>query len=141
MANDTNQTYGQFIAEHRKKSGFKSQSKLADKTNISRATISRIEKEIQRPTFETIKTLAPFLTSTTQSELLAVCGYASDDVDNKKTSTTNAQMLEKDLNDMTDEELLERFQLVHKNKKLTEKQAKFFIKNLRMLAENLEDLD
>jgi transcriptional regulator with XRE-family HTH domain len=71
--------YGEFIATHRKLSGYKSQRSLADKCGITSATLSRIESEIQKPTPETLKQLAPFLTSTSLVEIMVVCGYWGED--------------------------------------------------------------
>lgn len=71
-------SYGEFIREHRVKSGYKSQRKLADKSDISSATISRIESEIQKPEVETLRELSKFLISTTFTELMNVCGYGEE---------------------------------------------------------------
>jgi transcriptional regulator with XRE-family HTH domain len=67
--------YGEFIKRNRIASGFTRQVQLADKSGITPATISRIEKELQKPSVETLRELAPFLTSTTYAELMVVCGY------------------------------------------------------------------
>lgn len=72
-------SYGEFIREQRVKSGYKSQRKLADKSGISSATISRIESEIQKPEVETLRDLSKYLTSTTFKELMNICGYGEDD--------------------------------------------------------------
>jgi transcriptional regulator with XRE-family HTH domain len=66
---------GEFIARHRKLSGFSSQRQLADKSGISSATISRIEKNIQKPNVETLKSLSKYLKSTSYKELMLSAGY------------------------------------------------------------------
>lgn len=71
--------YGEFIKKHRIESGFKSQRRLADKTGISSATISRIESEIQKPEVETLKTLADYLETTSLVELMVKCGYWNEE--------------------------------------------------------------
>jgi transcriptional regulator with XRE-family HTH domain len=71
--------YGEFIRKHRIASGYKSQRRLADKCGISSATISRIEKEIQKPEARTLKTLAQYLETTSYVELMVVCGYWDKD--------------------------------------------------------------
>lgn len=71
--------YGEFIATHRERSGFKSQRQLAYRSGISPATISRIESEIQKPEYETLKTLAKHLSSTTFDQLLTACGYEDEE--------------------------------------------------------------
>lgn len=72
--------YGKFIKQHRIKSGFKIQKDLADVTEISAATISRIENGLNKPEVETLKELSRFLTSTTYEELMVACGYSSGEV-------------------------------------------------------------
>lgn len=67
--------YGEFIKRHRIASGYKNQRRLAEISGISQATISRIEKEIQKPEIRTLKTLAEYLDTTTYVELMVVCGY------------------------------------------------------------------
>lgn len=135
--------FGAFIREHRLKSGFKSQAKLSEVTGITPATISRIEKEVQTPSAETIDVLAQYLTTTTRGELMYVCGHWSseNEEENKRTSAEAVQKFKKDFNQMTDEELLEHFSYVSNGKELNEKQARYFLRNLRNLVENLNDLD
>ncbi|MFS1514594.1 helix-turn-helix domain-containing protein [Chengkuizengella sp. SCS-71B] len=72
---ESNEGYGEFIQKHRELSGYGSQRKLAIKSGISSATLSRIEKEIQRPTMNTLRTLSEYLKSTSYSELLEASGY------------------------------------------------------------------
>lgn len=71
--------YGEFIRRHRITSGYKSQRRLAEKTGISSATISRIESEIQVPEVRTLQTLSEFLETTSFVELMVVCGYWNED--------------------------------------------------------------
>ncbi|ADO59801.1 hypothetical protein PPSC2_26155 (plasmid) [Paenibacillus polymyxa SC2] len=56
-------------------SGYKNQKDFANRSNISAATISRIEKGEQTPTIETLKTIAPYLPSTTLHKLMTKAGY------------------------------------------------------------------
>jgi transcriptional regulator with XRE-family HTH domain len=71
--------YGEFIKKHRIASGYKVLRRLADKSGISAATISRIENEIQKPEIRTLKTLAQYLETTSYVELMVVCGYWDKD--------------------------------------------------------------
>src|SRR5690625_451233 len=71
--------YGEFISKHRKASGYKSMRTLAEETGINVSTISRIEKEQQVPGVRTLKTLAPYLTTTSLTELMVVCGHWDED--------------------------------------------------------------
>lgn len=71
--------YGEFIKRHRIASGYKSQRRLAEKSGVSPATISRIESEIQKPEVRTLKTLSDYLTTTSYVELMVVCGYWDED--------------------------------------------------------------
>ena len=73
------QAYGEFIKRHRLASGYKSQRALAEKTGINNTTISRIEKEEQKPEKRTLQTLAEYLTTTSYVELMVVCGYWDED--------------------------------------------------------------
>ncbi|MEB6550216.1 helix-turn-helix transcriptional regulator [Heyndrickxia sporothermodurans] len=56
--------YGYFIKKHRIESGFKSIRQLAERSGISSATISRIEREVQKPEVRTLETLSKHLKST-----------------------------------------------------------------------------
>jgi transcriptional regulator with XRE-family HTH domain len=71
--------YGDFIKKHRLTSGFRNKKSLAEKTGISAATISRIEREIQKPEVRTLATLAKELYTTSFHELMQVCNYTSKD--------------------------------------------------------------
>ncbi|MEH7157498.1 helix-turn-helix domain-containing protein [Neobacillus drentensis] len=73
------QGYGDFIKKHRLSSGFRKQKTLAEKTGISAATISRIEKEVQKPEVRTLQTLANFLETTTFVDLMVACGYWNEE--------------------------------------------------------------
>ena len=68
-------SYGEFIKYHRLKSGFTSQRQLADKSGVSRTTISRVEKEEQKPEPNTLKKLAVYLKTTSYGELMINAGY------------------------------------------------------------------
>jgi transcriptional regulator with XRE-family HTH domain len=161
--------YGEFIKYHRLASGFKKQKDLADKTGISAATISRIEKEIQRPEIETLKVLAPLLDSTSLVELMVKCGYWSEDellttgfdeesnviimtpgsgktetflqsvgrgsrLQNKETPASNEEEFLESI-DLTDEQLLEQFDLKIDGETLSEGETKGIIAYIRSLRQ------
>ncbi|TYS57896.1 helix-turn-helix domain-containing protein [Bacillus infantis] len=67
--------YGDFIRRNRIASGYTRQKELAEVSGISPATISRIEKEVQKPGVETLKELSKHLSSTSLKALLISCGY------------------------------------------------------------------
>lgn len=69
---------GKHIKFLRIKHGFKSQRQLAIKTNISAATLSRIEKGFQKPNPETLMALSECLPSTTYQELMQLAGYPTN---------------------------------------------------------------
>jgi transcriptional regulator with XRE-family HTH domain len=75
---------GKHIEFLRLKHGFKSQRQLAIKTNISPATLSRIEKGLQKPNPETLKSIADHLPSTTYQELMFLAGYPTTGEDQKE---------------------------------------------------------
>ncbi|MEH7249187.1 helix-turn-helix domain-containing protein [Neobacillus niacini] len=154
--------YGEFIKKHRIASGFKKQKDFADKTGISAATISRIEKEIQRPEMETLKVLAPYLESTSLVELMVKCGYWGEDelltsgleeipliedkptsgdtkmrgpyrvLKTKKTPPSNEEEFLKSL-DLTDEELLEKYNVKIDGQPLSKDETQGIIAYIRSL--------
>lgn len=144
--------YGEFIKKHRLLSGFKNQRRLAEKTKISPATISRIEKEIQKPEANTLKVLSHYLTSTTLVELMVACGYWDEDelIENpdhinetshdynlgtkKETPLTNEEEFLKDI-DLSDKEILEQFDLKVDGRSLSEEEAKGIIVYVRSLRQ------
>lgn len=136
--------YGEFISKHRILSGYKSQRRLADKCGISSATISRIEDEKQKPQPETLKQLAPFLTSTSLVELMVVCGYwdkedllddEADLANIKYTNTANEIEFLTKIN-LPDEELLKEFELLGiDGEKLTRDEAQGIIAYVRTLRQ------
>jgi len=71
------QSFGEYLVHLRLQHGFKSQRKLASKTGISSATISRMEANIQFPQPETLKKLAEYFTDVTYEEMLEKAGYIS----------------------------------------------------------------
>jgi transcriptional regulator with XRE-family HTH domain len=141
--------YGDFIRKHRLGSGYKSQRRLADKSGISAATISRIESEIQKPEVSTLQTLAQFLETTSYVELMVVCGYWDKDelleevqikeisvpydIETKKPSTTEEDFIESI--DLSDEDLFEQFDLQIDNQSLSEDEAKGVIAYVRSLRQ------
>lgn len=136
--------YGDYIKKHRLASGYKSQRRLAEKSGISAATISRIEKEIQKPEARTLKTLAQYLHTTSYVELMVVCGYwdkeelldeemlAEDPIKNNQIqdSKDNEKDLAKKI-DLSDEELLKQFNLMIDGRSLTEEEAKGILAYIR----------
>ncbi|MEJ9151055.1 helix-turn-helix transcriptional regulator [Bacillus smithii] len=143
--------YGEFIKKHRILSGYKSQRQLAEKTGISSATISRIENEIQKPEVETLKQLAPYLTSTSLVELMVVCGYWDED-ELLEEKSTGKELIGEYLNkqketpasneeefigkiDLSDEEILEQFDLQIDGRSLTEEETKGIIAYVRSLRQ------
>jgi transcriptional regulator with XRE-family HTH domain len=69
---------GKKIELLRIKHGFKSQRQLALKSNISSATLSRIESGLQNPNPETLMALSECLPSTTYQELMHLAGYPTN---------------------------------------------------------------
>lgn len=147
--------YGEFIKKHRLASGYKSRRQLAEKSGISAATISRIEREIQKPETRTLKNLAPYLESTSYVELMVVCGYWDEEEllepingkelvgeynkvheEKKSVSEKTPSKNEKEFIDgleLSDEKLLEQFNLKLDGKKLSEDEARGIIAYLRSL--------
>ncbi|MDF1997616.1 helix-turn-helix domain-containing protein [Peribacillus frigoritolerans] len=156
-----NMGYGEFIKRNRIASGFTKQVQLAEKSGITAATISRIEKEIQKPSMETLKELARFLTSTSYVELMVACGYwdkeelleetyVFDDKaprvkedspvyvsKSKKPSPVEDDFIENI--DLSDEELLKQFNFQIDGMNLTEDETKgiiAYVRSLRLVNQN-----
>lgn len=137
--------YGEYIKHHRISSGFKSQRQLAEKSGVSSATISRIESEIQKPNPETLKELAPHLTSTSLVELMVVCGYWEEDdllEDNFSVKETKAPYSSSEHEDemiqkvnLSDDDLLKEFELIVDGRSLTKEEAKGIIAYVRSLRQ------
>ncbi|WP_428909449.1 helix-turn-helix domain-containing protein [Niallia sp. Krafla_26] len=131
--------YGEFIKRHRKASGYKTMRQLAEKSGISVSTISRIEKEIQKPEARTLKALAEYLETTTYVELMVVCGYWEEDElldvvnEDPKEYKYEKEFVQKI--DLSDEELMEQFDLKLDGKSLTEEEAKGLIAYIRTLRQ------
>lgn len=149
--------YGEFIRKHRIASGYKRQIQLAEKSGVSATTISRIEKEHQKPSVETLKELAPHLQSTSYVELMVVCGYWDEDElldelelkEDKiishetvkrepivrrvkiKTPSTEEEFIESI--DLTDKELINEYDLQIDGMSLTENEAAGVIAYIRTL--------
>lgn len=143
--------FGEFISAHRQKSGYKSQRKLADKMNVSNSTIAKIEKEIHKPDAQTLKEMAKYLTSTSLVELMIVCGYW-DKEDLLEDLPENAEEILSENNDsclnkriannedefiqnieLTNEELLNKYDIRIDGEKLSEEEANMFIASIRAL--------
>ncbi|MET1176948.1 helix-turn-helix transcriptional regulator [Peribacillus simplex] len=155
-----NMGYGEFIKRNRIASGFTRQVQLADKSGITAATISRIEKEIQKPSMETLKELARFLTSTSYVELMVACGYWDEEElledPSKPIDATPAKVtivpdatkpkkpspVEDDFIaniDLSDEELLKQFNFQIDGMNLTEDETKgiiAYVRSLRLVNQN-----
>ncbi|WP_157805595.1 helix-turn-helix domain-containing protein [Bacillus sp. mrc49] len=157
-----NKGYGEFIKRNRIASGFTKQVQLAEKSGITAATISRIEKEIQKPSMETLKELARFLTSTSYVELMVACGYWDKEElleetyvfsnekplivkenssgyvsKSKKPSPVENDFIENI--DLSDDELLKQFNVQIDGMDLTEDETKgiiAYIRSLRLVNQN-----
>ncbi len=137
--------YGDFIAKHRRLSGFKSQRQLADKTGISSATISRIEANVQKPNPDTLKVLAQYLHTTSLVELMVVCGYWSEDdllepikanESSPASSENEREFIRKSL-ELTDDEILKEFTLKIDGKELSEQETRNIIAFVRTLRNDV----
>ncbi|MBO1003159.1 helix-turn-helix domain-containing protein [Pseudogracilibacillus auburnensis] len=142
---------GDFIKDNRIKSGFGSQRKLAEKSGISAATISRIESGVQKPNPDTLKELSKYLTSTSFVELMVVGDYWDDDdllepiqysggsdSGTKLNETPYPYKTEKEFIgklELSDEKLLKQFDLELDGQKLSEDEAKGVIAYLRSLRQ------
>ncbi|WP_258832837.1 helix-turn-helix domain-containing protein [Peribacillus frigoritolerans] len=155
-----NMGYGEFIKRNRIASGFTKQVQLAEKSGITAATISRIEKEIQKPSMETLKELARFLTSTSYVELMVACGYWDEEELLEEPSkpegatTVNEPYIpyaskpkkpspaEDDFIaniDLSDDELLKQFNFQIDGMNLTEDETKgiiAYVRSLRLVNQN-----
>lgn len=67
--------FGEYIKKLRIESGFSSQRQLAEACGLSNGTIARIENGTQKPTPDTLLTLATHLRGTDYLELLLRAGY------------------------------------------------------------------
>ncbi|MCM3456559.1 helix-turn-helix domain-containing protein [Heyndrickxia oleronia] len=160
------ESYGEFIKKHRILSGFKSQRRLAEKSGISAATISRIESEIQKPEVRTLQTLAHYLDSTSFVELMVVCGYWDEDqlLENsdeepkgvelisaylkKQAAWESKKLEEKETNEthneqefiekinLTNEEIMKQFELEIDGESLSEEETKGIIAYVRALRQS-----
>ncbi|MBS4188670.1 helix-turn-helix transcriptional regulator [Bacillus sp. FJAT-49705] len=140
-------SFGEFIAQHRKLSGFKSQRQLAEKSGVSSATISRIESEIQKPEVDTLKSLASHLTSTSFVELMVVCGYwdkeellednltVQESIETYVSAKDSSEEEFVEKIDLTDEDLLKQFDLRIDGRSLTKGEAKGIIAYVRSLRQ------
>lgn len=77
------EAFGDYFRRLRRSKGFKSQKKLAELSNVSQATISRIEDGTQKPLPETLLLLADAL-DISSIELLFRSGYLNGEFDDKK---------------------------------------------------------
>lgn len=152
-----NKEYGRFIKNHRMLSGFKSQRQLAEASGVSPTTISRIEKEEQKPSVDTLKELAPHLKSTSIVELMVVCGYWEDDellepieypvgkelvgeyINNIKGDSVDIQKTPSEEEvfikniDLSNEDLMKQFKLEIDGKELSEEESEMLISYVRFL--------
>ena len=115
--------YGNRIAELREKRGW-TQEELASTVGITRAALSHYEKNRRKPDFETLTLLADrfdvsidYLIGRTKQEKMTMDGEVRDFVDGLELS---------------DQDLLERFNLTIDGRKLSEEEAKRFIAFVRM---------
>ncbi|KKO51000.1 helix-turn-helix domain-containing protein [Paenibacillus sp. DMB20] len=115
--------YGNRIAELREQRGW-TQEELATSVGITRAALSHYEKNRRKPDFETLTRLADrfnvsidYLIGRTKHEKMNMDSDAREFADSLELS---------------DEDLLERFNLMIDGRKLTEDEAKRFIAFVRM---------
>ncbi|MGM1048623.1 DNA-binding transcriptional regulator, XRE-family HTH domain [Paenibacillus uliginis N3/975] len=115
--------YGNRIAELREKRGW-TQEELATTVGITRAALSHYEKNRRKPDFETLTRLADrfdvtidYLIGRTKLEKMNMDPDVREFVDDLELS---------------DHDLLERFNLTVDGRKLTEEEAKRFIAFVRM---------
>ncbi|UNK17623.1 helix-turn-helix domain-containing protein [Paenibacillus sp. N3/727] len=115
--------YGNRIAELREKRGW-TQEELATTVGITRAALSHYEKNRRKPDFETLTHLADrfdvtidYLIGRTKLEKMNMDPDVREFVDDLELS---------------DHDLLERFNLTVDGRKLTEEEAKRFIAFVRM---------
>lgn len=128
-----NEEYAIFFKEHRIRSGYKSQRQLSDRSGVSQTTISRLERGDQKPSIETLKELAPYLTSTSYGEMLLACGYWDDDISEELHELTEDNKTKKFINelDLTNEELLEQYDIKIDGKSLSKEDAQIIINFIR----------
>ncbi|MED4083912.1 helix-turn-helix domain-containing protein [Halalkalibacterium halodurans] len=67
--------FGKYMAELRKKNGYKSQRHLAEVSGISNGTIARIENGTQQPSMATINALAMFFEDINLLDLYEKAGH------------------------------------------------------------------
>lgn len=125
------QDYAAFFREHRIRSGYKSQRRLSEKSGVSQTTLSRLERGDQKPSIETLKELAPFLTSTSYAEMILVCGYWDDEI-------SEELFLKKLELNLDDEKTLEEFDIRVDGKSLSKEDAKRITEYIRMLRRSKE---
>lgn len=66
---------GDLLKEERLKEGYKTLKEFSIKTGVSTATLSRVEKNNQKPTPETLMQISKHLSHVTYGELMKVAGY------------------------------------------------------------------
>lgn len=115
--------YGERISELRERRGW-TQEELANSVGITRAALSHYEKNRRKPDFDTLTRLADrfnvsidYLIGRTNEEKAVLDPVARDFVDNLELS---------------DEDILQRFNLTVDGRKLTEEEARRFIAFVRM---------
>ena len=135
------QGYGEYLRRHRIASGYKSQRELAKVSGISSTTLSRIENEVQLPAIDTLRILAKYLKSTSFTELMVVCGYWSEEellsqeMLENPVQKENAKEFVQQIKqiDLSDEDLLAKYNFKIGGRSLTEKEIKMFIAYVRSL--------
>lgn len=76
--------FGVWLADVRIKSGYSSQRQLCLVSDVSSATLSRIEAGIQKPEPSTLKKIAPHLKGVTYEDLMTAAGYLDFDITSEK---------------------------------------------------------
>ncbi|MBY0024503.1 helix-turn-helix domain-containing protein [Paenibacillus polymyxa] len=82
-------TIGDIIKEKRLASGYKTKKDFADKSGISAATLTRIEKNVQLPLPNTLMQISRHLDGVTYGELMKAAGYLEGLEENHETFLAN----------------------------------------------------
>ncbi|MDQ0494013.1 helix-turn-helix domain-containing protein [Paenibacillus brasilensis] len=82
-------TIGDIIKEKRLASGYKTKKDFADKSGISAATLTRIEKNTQQPSPNTLMQISRHLDGVTYGELMKAAGYLKGLEENHETFLAN----------------------------------------------------
>ena len=151
-----NLIYADFIKRHRIASGYKRQAHLSKVSGITPPTLSRIERGLQKPEVETLKILSQYLKTTSYVELMVVCGYWDKDelleeidmnpqpqkgiIEYNKQKNSHSYVNEQELLqsidlDLSDQELIDKFNINIDGQKLTETEAQIILASIRSIRQ------